>query len=74
MPAFSEARYFGFDSVKEDDRIPVKSAYLNPSDIIDHYKYNKIFQDGPLMIARLCPVDYHRFHFPDDGKIIQSLS
>lgn len=72
MPAFSEARYFGFESVKEGDRIPVKSAYLNPADIIDHYKYNEIFKDGPLMIARLCPVDYHRFHFPDDGKIIET--
>jgi len=24
------------------------------------------------MIARLCPVDYHRFHFPDDCKILDS--
>lgn len=70
MPAFSEARYFGFESVAPGDRIPVKSAYLDPAEIIDHYQYNKIFKDGPLMIARLCPVDYHRFHFPDDGKII----
>jgi phosphatidylserine decarboxylase len=21
-------------------------------------------------VARLCPVDYHRFHFPDDGRIL----
>jgi phosphatidylserine decarboxylase len=26
------------------------------------------FSDGSLLIARLCPVDYHRFHFPCDGK------
>lgn len=70
MPAFSEARYFGFESVKEGDRIPVKSAYLDPAEMVDDYRYNEIFKDGPLMIARLCPVDYHRYHFPDDGKII----
>ena len=23
-----------------------------------------------LFIARLCPVDYHRFHFPDDGHYL----
>lgn len=25
------------------------------------------FSEGSLLIARLCPVDYHRFHFPCDG-------
>lgn len=72
MPAFSEARYFGFESVQAGDRIPVKSAYLDPAEIIDHHLYNQYFKEGPLMIARLCPVDYHRFHFPDDGKILDS--
>jgi phosphatidylserine decarboxylase len=28
------------------------------------------FDGGPGFIARLCPVDYHRFHFPDSGKVI----
>jgi phosphatidylserine decarboxylase len=26
------------------------------------------FQGGSLLIARLCPLDYHRFHYPDDGR------
>ena len=25
------------------------------------------FADGPLVLSRLCPVDYHRFHFPAAG-------
>ena len=70
MPAFCESRYFGFESVSAGDRIPVKSAYLDPSHIIDDYTWNETFAGGPLLVARLCPVDYHRFHFPDDGHII----
>ena len=27
----------------------------------------KKYQDGPLLLSRLCPVDYHRFHFPCAG-------
>ena len=27
------------------------------------------FEDGAMLIARLCPVDYHRFHFPCDGVV-----
>ena len=26
------------------------------------------FADGALVISRLCPVDYHRFHFPVSGE------
>ncbi|MFZ8932634.1 MAG: phosphatidylserine decarboxylase [Bacteriovoracaceae bacterium] len=33
-------------------------------------KYQKIFKNGPMIIARLAPVDYHRFHFPLGGKIL----
>lgn len=32
--------------------------------------WDKIFNGGPMVIARLAPVDYHRFHFPVDGKIL----
>jgi phosphatidylserine decarboxylase len=24
-----------------------------------------------LLLARLCPVDYHRFHFPDNGQVVE---
>ncbi|MFA4943167.1 MAG: phosphatidylserine decarboxylase [Lentisphaeria bacterium] len=30
------------------------------------------FTGGVLMIARLCPADYHRYHFPFDGDTTQS--
>lgn len=25
-----------------------------------------------MLLARLCPVDYHRFHFPDGGRVRES--
>lgn len=30
-------------------------------------KLAKTFAGGSMLISRLCPVDYHRFHFPVDG-------
>lgn len=27
------------------------------------------FKGGSLCVFRLCPTDYHRYHFPDDGKV-----
>lgn len=71
MPAFAEARYVGFDAVDEKSRYPVKGSYLLAKDLIGNDQIAKIFEGGPLLIARLCPVDYHRYHYPDNGKVIE---
>jgi phosphatidylserine decarboxylase len=70
MAAFSEARYFGYECVHDDERVPVKGFYLKPKALVANPKWEATFQDGPLLLARLCPVDYHRFHYPDDGIVL----
>lgn len=72
MPAFCEARYFGYDQIDDRVKVPVKGQFLRAKDLLANEKWDETFYGGPLMIARLCPVDYHRFHFPDDGKIIDA--
>ncbi len=76
LGAFAEARYFGHNSINNNITIPVKGIFLNPFDLIKEHntdgKLSNTFNEGPLLIARLCPVDYHRFHFPCDGKVIES--
>lgn len=69
MAAFSEARYLGFESINPDQTFPVKGQELTAKALLNNTKLANEFEDGPLMIARLCPVDYHRFHFPDDGTV-----
>ncbi len=71
MAAFAEARYVGFDSVDEKSVYPVKGQYLKAKDLIGNDQIAKIFEGGPLLIARLCPVDYHRYHYPDNGKVVE---
>jgi phosphatidylserine decarboxylase len=71
MAAFAEARYVGFDSVDEKTKYPVKGSYLLAKDLIGNDQIAKVFEGGPLMIARLCPVDYHRYHYPDNGKVLE---
>lgn len=70
MAAFSEARYFGYQSVSDNEKIPVKGSCLKPRELISNPLWEKAFHDGPLLLARLCPVDYHRFHYPDDGVVL----
>jgi phosphatidylserine decarboxylase len=70
MPAFCEARYFGYERVTPAMRIPVKGEYLSSEGLLGNSELAKTFHDGPLLLARLCPTDYHRFHFPDECRII----
>jgi len=74
MGAFAEARYFGHESMTDDLNIPVKGSMLRAVDLIGDAELAQDFIGGPLMIARLCPVDYHRYHYPDDGKTLQSFT
>jgi phosphatidylserine decarboxylase len=71
MPAFAEARYVGFDAIQESKTYPVKGSYLLAKNLVGNEQIAKIFDGGPLLIARLCPVDYHRYHYPDNGKVME---
>ena len=69
MPSFCEARYFAYESLTPDSKVPVKGDLLGGPALLAHEKWGKVFEEGPCLLARLCPVDYHRFHFPDSGEI-----
>jgi phosphatidylserine decarboxylase len=71
MPAFCEARYFAFDHVDPDLKFPVKGQWLTAEAVLGR-ELAKPFEGGPMLLARLCPTDYHRFHFPDDGRIVKA--
>jgi phosphatidylserine decarboxylase len=72
MPAFAEARYLGFEKVDSSQTFPVKGADLSAERLLENVELARSFEGGPLLIARLCPVDYHRFHFPDSGRLLES--
>jgi phosphatidylserine decarboxylase len=72
MPAPCEARYFAFQENTEQLQIPVKGSYLSPLALIGENPHAESFVSGPVIVARLCPVDYHRYHYPDEGEVLQS--
>lgn len=74
FPAFCEGRYLIYNSIQD---VPIKGCIVDPKELLS----NKIskdkseqFENGQVIICRLAPVDYHRFHFPDDGEIINHYS
>lgn len=72
MPAFAEARYLAWTAIEDGQTFPVKGRDLSATALLGSDALAREFTGGPLLLARLCPVDYHRFHFPDDGQVVDS--
>jgi len=45
----------------------VKGAKFTVRELLDDEELAARFAGGAMVISRLCPVDYHRFHFPAAG-------
>lgn len=70
MGAFAEARYFAWDRLSADQQFPVKGYSLNAELILGNAQRARPFMGGPVLLARLAPVDYHRAHYFDDGRTL----
>jgi phosphatidylserine decarboxylase len=72
MGAFAEARYFAWDELSGDQRFPVKGSSLHAETLLGSASRAKAFEGGPVMLARLSPVDYHHLHYVDDGMTLET--
>ncbi|MDR3607982.1 MAG: phosphatidylserine decarboxylase [Oligoflexia bacterium] len=72
LAAFAEARYLAFERIDSNQLFPVKGSFLTAEALLGKAGAAAPFIGGPMLLARLCPVDYHRFHFPDDGRTEKS--
>lgn len=72
LPAFAEGRYFAFEKVDGERNFPVKGKSLSAELLLGSKEAAKPFIGGPSFVARLCPVDYHRFHYLDEGNTFKS--
>lgn len=70
--AFAEGRYLAYESWTEAQTFPVKGKDLTAARLLGNDEHARAFVGGPVLIARLCPTDYHRFHFPDAGSVVSS--
>jgi phosphatidylserine decarboxylase len=50
--------------------LPVKGKSVDAEGLLGSQERAHPFREGPLLIARLAPVDYHHVHYPDDGHTV----
>ncbi|MSU27903.1 MAG: phosphatidylserine decarboxylase [Pedosphaera sp.] len=63
----ADGRHLGFADVSRMEGIFVKGAVFSLGELLRDCELAEQFQRGSMVLSRLCPVDYHRYHFPVGG-------
>lgn len=63
----ADGRHLGFQSAAEISSVFVKGQSFDLPALLGDAALAARYATGSLVLSRLCPVDYHRFHFPAAG-------
>ena len=64
----ADARYYFYQNIDEVDGFVVKGCKFTLKSLLEDEKLASQYKGASMVLARLCPSDYHRFHFPCDGN------
>lgn len=68
----ADGKIIVFENLNDKDELFIKGDKFTLEEFFGNREIAEKFQGGVFLIVRLAPVDYHRFHFPADGKISRS--
>jgi phosphatidylserine decarboxylase len=63
----ADGRYLCFQNLNQIKNFWIKGKKFQLSTFLNDSSLEKLFKEGSMVIARLCPSDYHRYHFPVSG-------
>ncbi len=66
----ADGKVLVFKNISNQDFL-VKGERFDLKKFIGNDSLALTFKGGSLLLFRLCPADYHRFHFPVSGKILK---
>ena len=62
-----DGRLFAYENISMNELVQVKGIHYSLSELIKDNDLAKEYEGGTCLVLRLCPTDYHRFHFIDSG-------
>lgn len=63
----ADGRHLCVPDLSQSEGLFVKGEMFDLAKLLQNDELTKQFTGGSLLLSRLCPVDYHRFHFPAAG-------
>lgn len=70
LPA--DGRYLVYPDLQKVDGFYIKDQQFDLGAFLQEEAWGKRYSEGSMAIVRLCPTDYHRFHFPVNGKALET--
>jgi len=62
-----DGRHLGFQDASRVSSVFVKGQRFDLAALLGSDRLAARYATGALLLSRLCPIDYHRFHFPASG-------
>jgi len=72
LPA--DGRHLAIPDLSRVERVYVKGQGFDLGSFLGDESLAERFEGGCMVISRLCPVDYHRFHSPVEGRLSELRS
>ena len=74
----ADGRHLGYQTISGIESVFVKGQKFDLARLLNDGELASRYSQGSLILSRLCPVDYHRFHFAASGhasdtKLINGL-
>jgi phosphatidylserine decarboxylase len=63
----ADGRHLCVPDISNCEGLFVKGEMFDLAKLLDDKRLSDQYAQGSLLLSRLCPVDYHRFHFPAAG-------
>lgn len=63
----ADGRYRFIPNIEASEGFIVKGQKFSLAELVGDETLAREYAQGSMVMARLCPTDYHRFHFPCDG-------
>ncbi|MEN8663066.1 MAG: phosphatidylserine decarboxylase [Lentimonas sp.] len=68
----ADGRHLAIQDLNATDQFYIKGQRFDLAKFLGDDALAKEFAGGSVLISRLCPVDYHRYHFPVSGAASES--
>ena len=62
-----DGKISAYEDINLNEIVQIKGFTYSLKELLQDNKIYNLYDNGTCLIFRLCPTDYHRFHFIDDG-------
>ncbi|MGH4050761.1 MAG: phosphatidylserine decarboxylase [Clostridium sp.] len=68
-----DGKISAYENINLNNLVQIKGFTYSLKELLEDNEVYNLYNGGTCLIFRLCPTDYHRFHFIDDGVCNETI-